>query len=249
VTLLAFGNRYAEALRTFLLTRSERALLAAYELGREAVQTDVSVLDLVAAHNAAALGAFAATPPRDVVPVAEAAGDFLIESLAAFEMVQRGLTDARRAAFQQRRVMRMFSQLSIVLADVPVAANDRGSIAEIAQLVAEHARELTQADRAMVVFAATGLLPKITAVAEGEPLDAWSDVLGPRVDDDVAGSDAETAAAEIIHAAFVTHRGAKLGFIELSGASARFSDDDRGLVLQIAEMTAAALERGGVRGE
>src|SRR5215211_268092 len=111
------AQRYADSLERFLGDRSEQALQTAYELGREAVQSDVSVLDLAASHNAALAATLREASPDEAASLSEAAGDFLIESLATFEMVQRGMTEARRSAFRERRVVRMLRQLTAVLAE------------------------------------------------------------------------------------------------------------------------------------
>src|SRR5215203_1430539 len=50
-------SRYAEAFRAWLAHRDERALGTAYDLGREAVRAQLSVLDLAEAHHDAARAA------------------------------------------------------------------------------------------------------------------------------------------------------------------------------------------------
>src|SRR5436190_21346442 len=87
---------------------------------------------------------------RDASAICAAAGDFLVESLAAFEMVQRGSSDARRAAFNERRNARMLRQLSTLLADESLASGDRDALQEILQLVAEHVCEMTDARSSVV---------------------------------------------------------------------------------------------------
>jgi hypothetical protein len=235
-------RRYAEGLERFLRDRSERALRVAYELGREAVQTDVSMLDLAACHNAALARMLEKESPDGAAAVAEAAGDFLIESLAAFEMVQRGLTEARRAAFRERRVARMLRQLTAVLGGAEVAPGDRESCAEIVQLVAEHARELTRSDRATVTVSPAATGPEITAVAEGEAVDTWSDVLGPTAEE-IANTSAAPRETESLRAEIATARSGRIGFIELNAERGTFSGEDHDVVAQIAQLAGAALER------
>jgi len=242
VTPLPFARRYEDGLRTFVFDRNERSLRTAYELGREAVQADINVLTLVALHNTALVRSLQAADSSDVLSLVEASGDFLLESLAAFEMVQRGLTDARRAAFRERRIVRMLRQLSAVLSDVSLAAGDRDSLRETVQLVAEHVRELVRADRAVVTFATTAGRPEITGVAEGEDVDTWSEVLGAGVEEMAAEQDA-VQQIDTIRSELVTSRGEKIGFVEVVASKRIFSEDDRGLLTQIVQMTAGALQR------
>jgi hypothetical protein len=236
------SRRYAEGLERFLRDRSERSLRVAYELGREAVQTDVSVLDLAACHNAALARMLENASSDDAAAVAEAAGNFLVESLAAFEMVQRGVTEASRAAFRERRVARMLRQLTAVLAEADVAPGDREACAEIVQLVAEHARELTRSDRATVTVSPAGIRPEITAVAEGEAVDTWSDVLGPTAEV-IASTSAAAREIESVRAEIATQHSGRVGFIEVNAERGTLSGEDRDVVAQIARLAGAALDR------
>ncbi len=58
----AFSGGYASALEDYVRDPCERLLRVAYELGREAVTRQLSVLDLAVAHQEALLSALAATP-------------------------------------------------------------------------------------------------------------------------------------------------------------------------------------------
>ena len=49
----ALAARYSEAFAAYLSDRGEQALGAAYDLGREAVAAQLSVMDLAEAHHAA----------------------------------------------------------------------------------------------------------------------------------------------------------------------------------------------------
>ena len=75
-----------------------------------------------------------------------AAGDFFLESLSSFEMVQRGFREAREAARLERRQTEMSRQLSSFLADASLALDASDSLEEMLRLVAEQARELVGAD-------------------------------------------------------------------------------------------------------
>ena len=78
-----FAARYSAAFAAYLTDRSEQALGAAYDLGREAVGAQLSVLDLADAHHDALRG-------RVDEGTLVAAANFLRESLSTFESVHRG---------------------------------------------------------------------------------------------------------------------------------------------------------------
>ena len=96
---VAFHAAYARAFEDFLREPSERSLSVAYDLGREAVSRGLTVLDLALGHQDALLTAMRRARGADETErVASAAGDFFLESLSSFEMVQRGYGEARDAA-------------------------------------------------------------------------------------------------------------------------------------------------------
>lgn len=86
---------YRSALAEYLLSRSEAALGRAYEIGRESLQSGVSLVELSAVHHAALAEVLHAGAP-DAAPsaVLEAAAEFLANSLSPYEMAHRGFQDA-----------------------------------------------------------------------------------------------------------------------------------------------------------
>jgi hypothetical protein len=142
VTTEEFRAAYGSAFRGYVLDASEINLRAAYELGREAVVRELSVLDLTLVHHDALLDALRERATGDVEHVTRAAAAFLLESVSAFEMVRRGFTEARQAALLERRHAAMLRQLSSFLADVSLAVATPEPLEEMMQLVAEQAREL-----------------------------------------------------------------------------------------------------------
>src|ERR671931_1669743 len=136
---------YASGLHAYLRDPNERTLRAAYELGREAVTRELDVLDLALVHHEALAAALGAADPDDLERLTRSAGDFLVESLSAFEMIRRAYTEARDAAAFERRQASMLRQLSNLLADASLALDASGSFEEMLRLVAEQARELTRA--------------------------------------------------------------------------------------------------------
>ena len=88
--------------------------------------------------------------------MARAAGEFFLESLSSFEMVQRGFREAQEAARLERRQKEMSRQLSTFLADASLALDASDSLEEMLQLVAEQARELVGAECCVVTVATDG---------------------------------------------------------------------------------------------
>src|SRR5919202_582716 len=74
-----------------------------------------------------------------------AAGDFFLESLSAYEMLQRLLRETRAEARAEQRQTALLRRLSGFLADASIALDADASLEEILQLVAEHALEVVDA--------------------------------------------------------------------------------------------------------
>jgi hypothetical protein len=136
---------YAAGLQAYLRDSNERTLRAAYELGRDAVARELDVLDLALVHHEALAAALRAADADDLERVTRSAGEFLLDSLSAFEMIRRAYAEARDAAAFERRQASMLRQLSNLLADASLALDASGSFEEMLRLVAEQARELTHA--------------------------------------------------------------------------------------------------------
>jgi serine phosphatase RsbU (regulator of sigma subunit) len=94
---------YRAAFGAYLVAPSEAALQTAYELGRRAVGAELSVLDVATIHHDVLAAALKQSPNGSEVDVAAAAADFLLESLSAFEMLQRGYREARETVLEQKR--------------------------------------------------------------------------------------------------------------------------------------------------
>ena len=87
---------YRSALVGYLSRRGESQLHSAYELGRSAITARVGLLELVQVHNAVTLDLLGVAGEADTLEVAEAAGAFLVEVLAASDMAQRGFLEGTR---------------------------------------------------------------------------------------------------------------------------------------------------------
>src|SRR5690349_155068 len=104
---------YAFAFRRYVQAPNEHGLQAAYELGRTAVHAEHSLLDLAVAHHAALRAALRSADSEDAVAhVTDAAADFLVEALSAYEMQGRAFRETEERARTERRQAEMVRQLS-----------------------------------------------------------------------------------------------------------------------------------------
>ena len=267
-----FSRRYAIAFERYLDKPGEDRLSAAYETGRSAVREGLSVLDLAAAHHDALLATASARGDSAAEGVIRAGGEFLLEAVSAFEMVQRVLQEARETASVERRQAAVLRQLSSFLADASIALDASSSLTEMLQLVAEHARE-------MICAASCVARVALDAGAEDEA-SARVDARAPR-DDDGTGEPADLTAlyaavrppagsmrmsavdlarhpvvqaleprarsAELtswMAAPLTALDGREIGLIQLFGKEGgEFTDLDEAVLVQLAQMAAAAVER------
>ena len=229
-----FRARYGAALEEHAASPGEATLNRAYELGREAVSAELAIVDVADVHNdvlreAVTSGRFVSAEQL------LAAGDFLIESLSAFEMVHRGYRDVREQAERERRRAHMLERLSSLLSDESLMTSD--SFTEALQLVAEQARELTGAARCVLTTEAGGRAVAVAASADdvGErPFDGND---APPVHEPRDGSDRLLVPLRSLG-------GAELGALEATAsAGAALTARDEHVLVQIAEMASAAIER------
>jgi hypothetical protein len=161
----AFRASYASALDDHLRNPGEASLLVAYELARDAVGRQLSVLDVAVAHQEALVSALAgAAGAADVERLTRAAGDFYLEGLSTFEMIQRGFAEAQQNAIRGRRRTELSRQLSAFLADPSLARDPHDALEEMLQLVAEQARELVDADCCLATVS-DGARPRVAEAA------------------------------------------------------------------------------------
>ena len=269
MSAFSFRAAYASALEKYVNEASEDSLRAAYELGRDAVSRQLSVLDLAVTHQEALLPALlGASAPAELERVASAAGDFFLESLSSFEMVHRGLGEAREAARSQRRQAEMSRQLSSFLADASLALDASGSLEEMLRLVAEQARELVGARCCVATVALPGR-PRTAEAASYEEADRrwtaflqWLDLFaiynllrsnGGSVR--LAGEQlaqlhpfrAATGSRHLegwLAASLTALDGSELGAIQLfDKKDGAFTGDDEAVLLHLAQMASAAVER------
>ena len=95
----------------------------------------LSVLDLAVAHHEALMSAFVESAHfREMQHMVSAAGEFFLESLSAYEMVQRGYKEVSEAALVERRQTDLARRLSSFLADASLALDGSNSLEEMMQL-------------------------------------------------------------------------------------------------------------------
>ena len=264
-----FRAAYASALGDHLRDPTEASLRVAYELAREAVGRRLSVLDLAVAHQEALLSALAgASGAAEAQHVTRAAGDFFLEGLSTFEMVQRGFSEARQAALLERRQTELSRQLSTFLADTSLALDADGSLEEMLRLVAEQARELVGADCCVVTVAVEGQ-PRTTEAASYAQGDRrwqafvrWLDLVAVYRLIRVSGGSVRIAGVQLadlppfrttadrplrgwLAALLTALDGSELGAIQLfdKRGEGGFTVDDEAALVHLAQMTSAAVER------
>jgi transcriptional regulator with GAF, ATPase, and Fis domain len=266
-----FVQRYGEVFDSYLQERDEDALSRAYELGRSAVAQDLSVLDLAAAHQEVMLGRIrSSSDASGHEELIRAAGAFFLESVSAFEVLQRALQEVRETALIERRHATILRHLSSFLADASLAFDASESVDELLQLVAEHARELTQAEQCAVRLTPDDEAPTIDSLA-GEQRDA---ALGHQLAELAAlyralrppAGSLRLAATELdrhraehtlseppeggwkprewLAAPLTALDGRELGLIQaFDKQSGEFSELDEATLMQLAQMASAAVER------
>ena len=263
-----FGAAYAYAFEAYLIERDETRLRAAYELGRDAVTRRLTVLDLAVAHHEALQAAFVegadSTEMRSLV---RAGGEFFLESLSAFEMVQRGFAEAREAALLERRQTDLARGLSTFLADASLALDGSNSLEEMLQLVAEQARELVDAGCcvATVGFKTQARAVQAASYPDTEPhwaaFTRWLDLSPVYATIRSRGGSVRMSGDELarlppfqsasgsplrawLGVSLTTLDGGGLGAIQLfDKASGVFTREDEAAVVHLAQMASAAIER------
>lgn len=270
--LQTFIGRYREGFDTYVRDRDERALNLAYQLGRAAVAQELSVLDLAAAHQDLLLERLRSVPDaRSHEDVIRAAGDFFLEAVSAFDMATRALQDARETALAERRNTIVLRRLSAFLADASLALDSSDSLREMLQLVAEHARELSGAQRSAVGLTIDDVTPSIDTFAIDQPDPAFASQIAEfsslyRALNPPTGSLRMTG-TELDHhrqahaltapedptawqprgwlaSALTTLDGRHLGLIQVfDKQTGDFSELDGAILVQLAQMASAAVER------
>ena len=223
-----FGSDYRRGVSRHVRIPDEATLRQAYELGRAAIMLDIGPLDIATAHHDALRSLLQPLGSEQVEEILARAADFLSEALTAYEMMRRSFLALSETDRQQRHHAAVVRGLSALLADTSLAAHGRESIAEMLQLVVEHARELTNASRCTAELTTTAWPGPMTAVAGGN-------------------ADANVATPPDFDVQLTSLDGSRLGSITLWRASSNpLSELDEALVVHIAQMASAALDRAAL---
>ncbi|HEY1714381.1 MAG TPA: ATP-binding protein [Solirubrobacteraceae bacterium] len=126
-------ERYLDALDAYVRTAEESALLDAYELGRQIMDSAGGVLDLSSVHQDATEEVMRRTRagrPRELA--ARRCHEFLDEALSPFEMAQRGFREANmRLMTVNTQLAHQSAQLGAVIASINdglVVADSEGAV-------------------------------------------------------------------------------------------------------------------------
>ncbi len=234
---LGFRASYKAAFHDHVLGAREDTLRAAYELGREAVTSGLSLLHVAHLHQEVLLSEIrlGGMDPEHVVL---AAGDFFLESLSAFEMVRRGFEETHEAAVLERSRVEMLQQLSDFLADTSLASDSTEPLEEVLRLVAEQGREVTGAGLCVVSLTGYGWeLQASSYVADDADAAGELEAVRP-------SAVASLTSEERLAAALTSLSGEKIGAIELFGdQQASFTTVDKAALLHLSQMASAAIER------
>jgi signal transduction histidine kinase len=135
-------ERYLDALEAYVRSEEESALLDAYELGRQIMDTAGGVLDLSAVHQDAMEAVMRRTRagrPRE--EAARRCHAFLDEALSPFEMAQRGFREANlRLLGVNAQLAHQSAQLGAVIASINdglVVADSEGAVTAANERAAE----------------------------------------------------------------------------------------------------------------
>jgi PAS domain S-box-containing protein len=99
-------QRYTEELQAYLEERSEARLERAYEIGRQAVESDMGLLDMEMIFRETLESVLQRlSSPAVILRTVETAAEFWAESLAPFEMTHRGYRAANQELRQLNRML------------------------------------------------------------------------------------------------------------------------------------------------
>jgi serine phosphatase RsbU (regulator of sigma subunit) len=142
----AFRSAYMRAFRSYLGGGGETGLESAYELGREAVTGELSLLELARIHHDVLADSLARAPADELARIAGAGTDFFLESLSTFEMTQRGFREAQETArLEQRHAAQLRG-----LADAALALNSTMREDEMLEVLGERACAIVGADHSTI---------------------------------------------------------------------------------------------------
>ena len=167
-------------------------------------------------------------------------------------MIRLGFAEAVEAVAFERRQAAMLRQLSTLLADASLAVHGHSSIEEVLQLVVEHAYELTHAAWCLAWAASGpgGPSPTVAHTGSAPPAlpdlarEAYAAVEAGTESTDIVYVETRYAPAGVVAVPLTALDGQAIGVLAVEPEAERpFTELDKALLVHIAQMTAAALER------
>jgi hypothetical protein len=98
VELDRLRQNYCVGFLRYLGSRDESVLSSAYDLGRAALSSGVSLLDVVQIHHSVFVDVLRSTGGHELPDVAAAASTFLVEVLASFDLTRRAFLNPTAGA-------------------------------------------------------------------------------------------------------------------------------------------------------
>ena len=220
----ALRDRYRDAFRAWLAHRDERELGTAYDLGREAVRAQVSVLDLAEEHHRAAQEALGEEPdPARRAELLAVAAAFFAEALSVFEITHGGYREVREVARLEHEHVEQLR----ALAEASVKINAGMTTEEVLQLTAEAAQRVLGARRATI--------SSLAGDPVARPLSAAASVGAP-------GEDDEREPARV--GVMLRSAGRPLGALEVTDdPGRRFTARDEAILAQLGQLASVAIAK------
>src|SRR3954471_10810166 len=211
LALQRFRDAYRAAFADYA-SGIDEALDQAYELGRAALRSQLSILDVAEVHHELLLERLGRARPQSAI-VLEAAAPFLRETLSVFELTQRSVADAHEAVQLEQQHARQLRRL----ADAAVAFNSTLAVETMLELVTEQAKDIIGANRAEALTVLDGTWEPDTHDAPGRP--EWLEV-------GLTGRDGRDLGLICVAEKF----------------DGDFTDKDHAILVQLAQMASVAIE-------
>ena len=267
-----FKSLYEAALRAYLHDPGEVGLQTAYELGRRAIEEEMGSLDLAQAHHEALVSLIQdLSKTHEVADIAQRAGEFLSESLATFEMAQRGYLEAQGIAELERHHAGQLRDL----AEASLVINSKVSLTRRLQTITDQARQIIGAHVAITTLAGVeDLTGAVNAISTSDEFAIWKlheareeAEMSRRVretnmplrlsQDEIVAHDDWRKWAEgfgdlpplegWLGAPLVSRSGSNLGLIRLSSKiDGSFTEKDEAILVQLAQLSSVAIENAGL---
>jgi hypothetical protein len=261
-TVSRFRAAYSGAFEAYISSPSENALHAAYELGREAVAKQLSMLDLTEIHHGVVALVLVSSGGSRAETVMAAASDFLLETLSAYEMVQRGFRETQEELRNEREHADQLRRL----ADSSIAISSRLSIGEMLQTLTRHARRVIGVNCCLAGIVGANDDARNAAISRAPAHSHWdrfttephlselhaiaSGLGGPTRMDEVGTprdfifrDEVDIDPGDLLIAPLKSRKQDHVGFIVLAGkVKGGFTDKDTSISIQLAQTVSAAID-------